>query len=258
MIKNIKAFFLYISRKSTTFAPQFKKFTAMTKKKTELEQALSNFKKTQKEQRQIVQSLETIIRSKEREVVRLKNEKQSLIDEYEDKLMSVVGENADEYIKGYNFERHVAWWMREHFPQYSLKMWQGDKYYCPYVDDKQITAEWNAFPDLIFVDEEKKKVLAIECKYRKDGKLTIDEKQFHNYRQSQIPLQTLFDAEVKVVVMAGVNEFSITPQRPDYMYCIPIDCFEDGKEKDLKLLKEYLVMNRNSLTTKPILENILF
>ena len=231
----------------------------MTKKKTELEQALSNFRKTQKEQRQIMQSFETIDRSKDQEIVRLKNEKQSIIDEYENKLSSIVGGNVDEYIKGYNFEQHVAWWMREYFPQYSLRMWQGDKYYYPYINEEPITAEWNAFPDLIFVDEEKKKVLAIECKYRKEGKLTIDERQYNNYKQCQIPLQTLFGADVKIFVMAGTDEFKIRPNKPDYMYCIPVDCFEDGKEKDLNSFKEYLVMNRyHSFTTKPILENIHF
>ena len=165
----------------------------------------------------------------------------------------------DSYIQGVRFERHVAWWMREHFPQYSLKIWQGDKYYRPYEDDEPITAEWNSFPDLIFVDEFQKKVLAIECKYRRDGKLIIDERQYNNYKQSETPLQKLFGAEVKVFVMVGVDEFSITPDRPDYMYCFPVDCFKDSKEKELESFKEYLVMDRyHSLTTKPILDNIHF
>ena len=259
MIKNIKAFFLHISRESCTFAPHFKNITTMTKKKSELEQALSDFRKTQKEQRNIVSDMERIIRRKEREIRELNDQLKSLKAEYEAKCQEIFGTNMDSYLQGVRFEQHVAWWMREYFPQYSLKIWQGDKYYKPYEEDEPITAEWNSFPDLIYVDEDQKKVLAIECKYRKDGKLTIEEKQYNNYKQSEVFLQNLFGAEVKVLVMAGIDEFRIRPNKPDYMYCFPIDFFKDGKEKELKSFKEYLVMDRyHYANTKPIIENIHF
>ncbi len=231
----------------------------MAKKKTELEQALRDFRKTQKEQRNIVSELERIINRKEKRIRELTNQMESLKAEYEEKCEEIFGQNMDSYIQGIRFERHVAWWMHEHFPQYSLKIWQSDKYYRPYEDDEPITADWNSFPDIIFVDETQKKVLAIECKYRKDGKLTIDERQYSNYKQSEIPLQKLFGSEVEVLVMVGVDEFSIRPGRPDYMYCFPIDFFEDGAEKDVKSFKENLVMDRyHSFTTKPIVDNIHF
>ena len=231
----------------------------MTKKKSGLEQVLSDFRKTQKEQRNIVSNFERVIRRKEREIRELNDQLESLKAEYEAKCQEIFGTNMDSYLQGVRFERHVAWWMREYFPQYSLKIWQGDKCYKPYENDELITAEWNSFPDHIFVDESNKKVLAIECKYRKDGKLTIDERQYNNYKQSEILLQRLFGANVKVFVMVGVDEFKICPNKPDYMYCIPIDRFEDGKEKELKSFKEYLVMDRyHSANTKPILENIHF
>lgn len=230
----------------------------MTKKKSELEQALSDFRKTQKEQRNIVSNLERIIRRKEREIRDLNNQIEMLKAEYEAKCQEIFGTNMDSYLQGVRFEQHVAWWMREYFQQYSLKIWQSDKYFRPYENDDPITAEWNSFPDLIYVDEDHKKVLAIECKYRKDGKLTIENRQYNNYKQSEVFLQTLFGAEVKVFVMAGVDKFRIWPQKPDYMYCFPIDFFKDGEEKDLKSFKENPVMDRYAYATKPILENIHF
>lgn len=230
----------------------------MARRKTELEQALSDFKKTQKEQRNIVSVLERIIYRKDKEVRDLKNKIESLTAEYEEKCTEIFGLNIDNYLQGVRFERHVTWWMREYFPQYSLKIWQSDKYYKPYSEETAITAEWNSFPDLIFVDESTKDVLAIECKYRKDGKLNIDDRQYNNYNRSKMLLQGLFGGKVKVFVMAGVDEHSITPERPDYMYCIPLDRFKDGTEKDMKLFKNYLVMDRLSFNTKPIIDHIHF
>lgn len=144
-------------------------------------------------------------------------------------------------------------------PSILLLIWQSDKYYKPYEEEEPIRAEWNSFPDLILMDMKAKKAIAIECKFRSNGLLTIDHDHYMNYKRAETQISAYFGVETEVFVMAGTNEFEGTSQYPDYMFCIPIDCFKDGKEKELKSFKEYLVMDRfNTFATKPILDNIHF
>ena len=230
----------------------------MAKKKTELEQALSDFRKTQKEQRNIVSNYERIIRRKERDIRELNNQLESLKAEYEAKCQEIFGTNMDSYLQGVRFEQHVAWWMRKYFPQYSFLIWQSDKYYKPYEEEEPIRAEWNSFPDLIFVDMKAQKAIAIECKFRNNGLLTIDHEHYMNYKRAETQISEYLGVDTEVFVMAGTNEYGRDSQKPEYMYCFPVDFFKDGAEKDIKLFKEYLVMDRYVHATKPILDNIHF
>lgn len=230
----------------------------MAKKKTELEQALSDFRKTQKEQRNIVSNYERIIRRKERDIRELNNQLESLKAEYEAKCQEIFGTNMDSYLQGVRFEQHVAWWMRKYFPQYSFLIWQSDKYYKPYEEEEPIRAEWNSFPDLIFVDMKAQKAIAIECKFRSNGLLTIDHEHYMNYKRAETQISEYLGVDTEVFVMAGTNEYGRDSQKPEYMYCFPVDFFKDGAEKDIKSFKEYLVMDRYAHATKPILDNIHF
>ena len=216
----------------------------MAKKKTELEQLLSDFKKAQKTTKNVVARLESIINQQAQQIARLQSDLEQEKENRDLLLKGLLGENADQSIDGYDFERHVAWWMKRHQPHLTLEMWQGDKFAHPYMDSEIICPLWNKYPDLIYFDDNKTEIIAIECKYRYDGVLEICNQKYEKYKSFETRQGNLMNKNVKVYIMAGSRG---TPDRPDYMYCIPIDCFENQSVINLRDIPQYKVMERNGI-----------
>ena len=217
------------------------KNTIMAKQKTELEKLLDDFKKAQKTTKNVIVRLEKIISQQTRQIEQLQNE---LEQEKESKnllLLGLLGENADQSMDGYDFERHVAWWMKRHQSHLTLEIWQGDKFAHPYMDSEVICPLWNKYPDQIYFDENKKEIIAIECKYRYDGILEINNQKYEKYKSFESQQGNLMNKDVKVFLMVGSRG---TPDRPDYMYCIPIDCFENQSIINLRDIPQYKIMER--------------
>ena len=221
--------------------------------------------------RLIIKDITKSIVSLDRENKNLKNtlgEKELEIiskeHEYNNKLSDFFSEDFNVYIVGYNFEKHVVWWMKKYYPHYDLKIWQGDKCVYPYKGEQMIFASWNQYPDLIFADEGNKKVLALECKYTQKDTLSISCNQLEHYRSFEQRINRLLNVDAKVYIMVG----SGTPdsRNPISMYCIPISYFDNMIESlticEIKLrdIPEYRVMRRDPFydEIQNFIENIPF
>ena len=127
--------------------------------------------------------------------------------DFEQKFQDLFGENYDAYIEGYNFEKHVVWWMNQYFGNYSLKIWQGDKVAKPYGERNMIYASWNQYPDLIYVDEKNNKVLGLECKFCTYAKFKVERQQLRNYKDFEKYIHGLTNRDTKAYVIVGNNEY---------------------------------------------------
>lgn len=214
-----------------------------------VEQALYDIKVARKMIKKAAEDLESSINSRESRIHYLEDEITSnrewierTKEEYETKFQEIFGVNLDSYLEGFRFERHVVWWMNRYANQYELKIWQGDKCYKPYEDSKLISASWNTYPDLVYVDAQNKKVVAIECKYRSNGVISLDKRQFDNYKNFERQIGDFMNVDTKVYVMVGTSGSS--SDRPAYMYCVPLDCLRNERKLDLKAYPQYMVMER--------------
>ena len=205
MLKNIKAFFLLISRRSSIFAADFKTLQLMAKKKSELEQLFSDYRKAQKTTKCTITRLEGIIHQQAEQIEQLQNELEHEKENKDLLLTGLLGENADRAIDGYDFERHVAWWMKKHQPHLTLEMWQGDKFAHPYMDDEIICPLWNKYPDLIYSEDGKKEIIAVECKYRYDGILEINNQKFEKYKSFESHQGNLMSKNIKVYISSNLR-----------------------------------------------------
>lgn len=226
----------------------------MAKKKTYIEQAMSDVRSGQKMIKDAVarlegkiSTLEDQLRKKEEELEREKMENETLLQE-------LFGEKKDNYIDGYKFERFVVRWMDINHSKYELKIWQGDKCIKIFNGTKTLSASWNQYPDLIFVNEEEKKVIALECKYRYDGCLELERRQYENYKRFEKQIRLLMGVDVKVFVIGGSR--GVTPEKPYYVYCIPIKYFENRHYVNFRNIPEYKVYELG--VANVIKENILF
>ncbi len=222
----------------------------MAKKiRNKVEQALYDLQTARKMIKKAAEDLESSVDSRDNRIFHLEKEVESdqewvarTKDDYEAQFLEIFGVNVDTYLEGFRFERHVVWWMNRYYNQYTLKIWQGDKCYKPYDDQKLIRASWNSYPDLIYVDENKKAVLTLECKYRANGIIKLDKAQFENYKNFEKQIADFMNVKVKVYVMVGTSGSS---DRPDFMYCVPLNCLRNEREMDLKSYPQYLIMERN-------------
>lgn len=227
---------------------------ATKSKKAPIEQALADAKKTLKIISNEVSNLQSSLASRENRVKRLEcqleDEKKSSQEREESLLHSLFGNNAQYFLEGLAFEKHVVWWMDKFCNNYKLKIWQGDKscyIHNIYKGDHLITASWNSYPDLIFVDEEQKKVIAIECKYRFDGIFALEKSKYEIYKQFQDKISKLMHVETRVYIMVGTGGFKAG--LPDWMYCLPIDSYQfSGNIKiisrDMRNEPQYKVLER--------------
>ena len=248
--------------------------TTMAKKKTPAEQALFDIKKNLKVLSEQVDRLQVQleIRTNQKNTLEEKLNKLRESKELEIRNISVdlFGDNYETYKDGYDFERHVVWWMNWLFPKYKLKIWQGDKICCPYGDHEPICPLWNKFPDLIYADDKKKKVLAIECKFRCNGIYELSKTKYLDYKLFEQLIRDLKDVDVQTCIMIGsISEYykfdkHYSPNRPEFMYCIPINYFDTLFEKsdtcviDLREYPQFLVMKKNEKRLNCFDKNIPF
>ena len=223
-------------------------------KKTEAEQTATNIRKGLKFLTEEIDNLRRKVNRHEKTIAQLKREKEEKEEEFDNNFRNIFGVKYDEYLRGYGFEKHVVWWMNQYFNQYDLKIWQGDKFAHPYVDGDKISASWNTYPDLIYVDEVNKKAIALECKYRNDGRLELERRQYDNYRKFESQIRSLMRVDVSVFIVGGSR--GLTSDRPDYMYCIPLDFFADKEIVDFREIPEYKVYERG--LSNVIKDNIPF
>lgn len=208
----------------------------MTKKKTYVEAALSDVRKGQKLVRDAVTRLADKISSQEKRIKFLEEQCDSAKEyqeeqknKYENLLNELVGGNVDGYLEGYRFEQFVVRWMDINHKKYGLKIWQGDKHVKIFKGTKTLSASWNKFPDLIFVNEKEKKVVALECKYRYDGILKLTKAKFTDYQNFEKQINSFMQVDTKTYLMVGISGES---KSPAYMYCIPIDHLENLMNND--------------------------
>ena len=219
-------------------------------KKTPIEKAVSDIKK----------SLATLVEEREKEVSHLQSEinhlnyelkhtqsdlewAQQQLDakehEREELLQALFGQHYNEVLTGWAFEEHVVWWMDQYYGHYRLKIWQGDKAsfgYGKYFGDEHIiTPDWNKYPDLIYVNDCLHKAIALECKYRFDGKLTLTKEKYDEYKRFEDRMTQFMSVKVDVYLMVGTGGNS--SHKPDWMYCIPIDDinFLEGNEVTISM-----------------------
>lgn len=211
-------------------------------KKTEAEQAATNIRRSLKVLTEEIDKLQHKVNSRERTIAQLKMEKEEKQKEFDNNFINIFGVKYDDYLRGYGFEKHVVWWMNQYFNQYDLKIWQGDKCAHPYIDGDKISASWNTYPDLIYVDEVNKKAIALECKYRNDGMLELERRQYDNYKKFESQMRSLMKVDISVFIIGGSR--GLTTDRPDYMYCIPLDFFKDKELVDFREIPEYKVYER--------------
>lgn len=208
-------------------------------KKTKTEQAATEIRRSLKVLTEEFSHLQN-------RLIRMEKENKKTIDrlksDHENLLISAFGPNYEDYLTGYGFEKHVVWWMNKYFQNYELKIWQGDKCTQPYVNEDKISASWNMYPDLIYVNTDPKKVIALECKYRENGILHLDQRQYKNYKNFETQISSLMGVETKVYIMGGSR--GLTSDRPDYVYCIPIDYFSDKREVDFRDIPTFKVYER--------------
>ena len=188
----------------------------MAKKKSKVEETLSDVRKGQKLVRDAVGKLDETVKQLKKDL----EEARETLEEKHKLLQDLFGEHYNYFIDGYRFERHVVWWMNKNYPHYELKIWQGDKFAPPYKDGDLIYASWNKYPDLIYVDAKHKKAIALECKYRYDGRLELDSRQYSNYKNFETQIKELLHIDTEVYLMVGSGRI---PNRPGSMYAIPID-----------------------------------
>lgn len=213
-----------------------------------VEQALYDIKVARKMIKKAAEDLESSIDSRENKIKWLESRLDSQ-DEYfegeiqrtkedcDSKLQDMIGIHVDEYLKGYSFERFVVQWMYKSYSEFELKIWQGDK--CVDTrDGKKIVASWNMYPDLIYVNEKKKQVIALECKYRSNGILELPQKKLEDYKRFEEQIGNLMNVDVKVYIMLGGGRDAA---KPSSIYRIPIGeldemvdandiCVVDGKD----------------------------
>lgn len=204
--------------------------------------------------------------------------------DFEQKFQELFGENYDAYIEGYNFEKHVVWWMNQYFGNYSLKIWQGDKIVVnPYGDRDKIYASWNQYPDLIYADDQNNKVLGLECKFCISGNFKVERRQLRNYKNFEQHIRQLTNRDTKAYVIVGynencffdetvgvfVNQFNPTNRenvslKPTEMYCLPLDFIEqqlghsDTTTIELSQFPQYLIMTKPVGKIRNIYKNIPF
>lgn len=187
------------------------------------------------------------------ELNRISVDEEKKIKDLENKITQIIGKvNIDAYLCGLEFEKHVVFWMCKECPEYKLKIWQGDKVqsWFDWNFGKQIaSADWNKYPDLIFVNYELKKVLAIECKYRKEGLLFISKEKYQDYLRFQENVHTFMNVDVETYIMVGVG--GENSSRPQKMYCIPLEEFDSKHNYDTNPMNmednyQFRVMYRTS------------
>jgi len=236
----------------------------MKKERSIVEQAILDSKKALKVLNNELISLQAKVKSRENRINYLENQLSSEIEASKSKidnlLLDLFGPNAQIYLEGLSFEKHVVWWMDKYYSKYSLKIWQGDKsnFINDYCGDHLVSAEWNSYPDLIFVDEKHKKAIAIECKYRRDGILNLDKKHYDNYVKFQKEISSHMDIKLNVYIMVGTAG---QPDRPDWMYCIPLESFQyksDVIEINMRNMRKNLVMTRDFSGIISYPENVPF
>lgn len=213
------------------------------KEKTYLETIMSDFKKGERAVKDAVSRLESRVQSRESRIAFLEKELQEQKAYYEFQFMKIFGVNIETYLIGYEFEKHVVWWMNKYCRKYVLKVWQGDKCASTSYDDDIIIATWNTYPDLIYVNKENTKVVALECKYRQNGKLSIDKQHYAHYEAIEKQIRDNLHIEARVYVMVGSSGSS--SHRPDYMYCVPLYEFKGEREVDMRNIPQYKVMDRS-------------
>lgn len=155
-----------------------------------------------------------------------------------EELLSEVKDYEDwkkknqDYLKGVEFEKFVVRWMYNHRNRFSLKIWQGDKS-VPVVGYRyelhHITAAWNKYPDLIFVDDESKQAIAIECKYCFEGRRSLETRKYDDYLNFENSLSQFMGKNIRVYIMIGTRGEA---SNPDWLYCIPLDAL---KKENLEL-----------------------
>lgn len=221
----------------------------MAKKKTEIEKLLSDLKKSQKLSKQTVLGLEEKISIQQKHYDFVIGSYQDKIDGLEKTILGqknliseLFGDNIEQYVEGYRFERFVARWMDINFKQYELKLWQSDKFAEILRGTRKLYPSWNQYPDLIYVDEVNKKAIALECKYRNDGMLELERRQYDNYKKFESQMRLLMKVDISVYIIGGSR--GLTTDRPDYMYCIPLDFFKDKELVDFREIPEYKVYER--------------
>ena len=220
-------------------------------KKSNLEQTLADYKKGMKAVKKAVKELESYISSRDKNINFLTKENNSLLEsnkslraEFDDKFKAMFGESYDMYLRGFDFEQHVVWWMHQYFRDYDLKIWQGDKCAHPYDNQEKIYPSWNKYPDLIYVNEEDKKVIALECKYTENDKFSISQKKHSEYKKFEDEIGRFMKVDIKVYIIIGCGGPS--SKRPDSMYCVPVSYFEDKREIIFSDVPEYKIMIRDS------------
>ena len=211
-------------------------------KKTKAEQAATEIRRSLKVLTEELDSKQRLINRQEKIIARLEREKASLEEEFNNNFTSIFGARFDEYLRGYGFEKHVVWWMNQYFHQFKLKIWQGDKCAHPHIDGEKIIASWNTYPDLIYVNEKSKKVIALECKYRDNGRLELKDQQYENYKDFETQIHKLMGVDINVYIIGGSR--GITSDRPDYMYCIPINYFANKKNVDFRDIPQFKIYER--------------
>ncbi len=203
--------------------------------------------------------------------------------DFEQKFQELFGKGYDAYIEGYNFEKHVVWWMNQYFGNYSLKIWQGDKFCNSFGDRDNIYPSWNQYPDLVYVDDSNKKVLALECKFRLYARFDVKRRQWLNYKDFERHIRKLTNMDSDVYVIVGNNEncffdetvgifvngFNPTDRenisvRPTEMYCLPLDFIEkqlgdsDSTTIEVSQFPQYLIMTKSEGKIRNIYKNIPF
>lgn len=237
--------------------------------RNKVEQALYDLQTARKMIKKAAEDLDSSVSSRENRINWLErqfdlqellndDQIQRVKEEYDEKLQDIIGDHVDEFIKGYHFEQFVVDWMYRNFKEYELKIWQGDKG-VKAGDGKFVKASWNMYPDLIFVNNEEKKVLALECKYRNNGNFRLKKNKYEDYKNFEVQIRKFINVDVNVYIMVG-NGF---PETPNNMYCIPID-FYDGKFENTECftvniddLKQYKIMHW-SRGEKNIYKNVPF
>lgn len=203
--------------------------------------------------------------------------------DFEQIFQELFGKDYDAYIEGYNFEKHVVWWMNQYFGNYTLKIWQGDKSCKPFEDRDRIYPSWNQYPDLIYVDEQKRKVLGLECKFCLYAKFKVERQQLQNYQDFVKHIRKLTNMDTTVYVIVGNNENSFFDEtvgafvngymatyreniskKPTEMYCLPLDFIEqqlgdsDRTIIEVSQFPQYRIMTKLEGKIRNIYKNIPF
>ena len=208
----------------------------MAERKTYVERLLDDYRQGQLTAEDVVSKVNSHIESRERALTKELVEQKRM---YESQFREVFGVDYDNYIKGYNFEQSVVRWMFFTHNQYSLKIWQGDKCVKVLKDAKTLSATWNKYPDLIYVDDKNKKVVALECKYRENGILQLDEDKYRDYLNFKEQIGEQMKVDVQVYLLVGSGPFVLSD--PEYMYCIPIEYLQGKETVNMRDIPQYKI-----------------